>query len=57
MLNVFMLFKKNVNYFKTQYRHIIFYSIPTPILFIVRKRLNMISLIVVLFIFVILTIV
>jgi len=40
-----MLFKENLDYFKAQYRHIIFYSIPPSILFIVRKRLNLIFLI------------
>lgn len=43
-----MLFKDNLNYFKAQYRHIIFYSIPLSILFIVRKRLNLIFLFLVL---------
>jgi hypothetical protein len=42
-----MLFNDNLNYFKAQYRHIIFYSIPFSILFIVRKRLNLIFLILV----------
>ena len=35
--------KRVVNFFKNQFRHLNFYSLPTSILFVLRKRLNFIT--------------
>ena len=36
---------KDLRFFKNQFRHLNFYTLPTSILFIVRKRFNFIFLI------------
>ena len=52
-----MLFNHTLFLFKQQFRNLNYYSMPTSILFIVRKRFNFILIIFVFFIFILFTLI